>query len=75
MYRQAQTESNLDNYRSEINLRNNRKIKSNIPKTSLTKVNKSPLYRGVWLWNGLDRDVQRATTKVKFKTMLKKLGR
>ena len=34
-----------------------------------------PFYRGVLLWNRLDRDVQRATTKVKFKTMLKKLGR
>ena len=75
MYRHAQTESNLDNYRSEINLHNNRKIKFKIPKTSLTKVNKSPLYRGVQLWNRLDRDVRRATTKVKFKTMLKKLGR
>ena len=40
---------NLDNYRSEINLRNNRKVKFKIPKTSLTKVNKSPFYRGVRL--------------------------
>ena len=71
MYRHAQTESNLDNYRSEINLGNNRKIKFKIPKSFLTKVNKSPFYQGVRLWNRLDRDVQRATTKVKFKTMLK----
>ena len=46
MYRHAQTESNLDNYRSEINLRNNRKIKFKITKTSLTKVNKSPFLPG-----------------------------
>ena len=75
MYRHAQTESNLDNYRSEINFCNNRKINFKIPKTSLTKVNKSPFYQGVRLWNKLERDVQRAITKVKFKTMLKKLGR
>ena len=71
------TESNLDNYRSEINLRNNRKIKLKIQKTSLTKVNRSPFYRGVRLWNRLDRNVQRATMKEKFKTilMLKNHGR
>ena len=51
------------------------KIKFKIQRTSLTKVNKSPFYQGVQLWNRLNRDVQRATTKVKFKTMLKKLGR
>ena len=75
MYRHAQTESNLDNYRSEINLRNNRKVKFKIPKNSLTKVKKSPFYQGVKLWNKIGRDVQRATTKVKFKTMLKNHGR
>ena len=64
------TESNLDNYRSEINLRNNRKIKLKIQKTSLTKVNRSPFYGGVRLWNRLDRNVQRATMKKKFKTIL-----
>ena len=38
MYWHAQTESNLNNNRSQINLLNNRKIKFKIKKTSLTKV-------------------------------------
>ena len=40
------------------------------PKTKLTKVLKSPYYRGVSLWDMLPKEVQRATTKVRFKKQI-----
>ena len=57
--------------RPDIVLRSNIKIKFRIKTTQLTKVQNSPYYRGVSLWDRLPVDVQRATTKVKFKDFLK----
>ena len=70
MYRHSKTPENLDNTRPEVTLRNNNKVKFKIKTTKLTKVQKSPYFRGVSLWDQLPEDVQRATTKVKFKTLL-----
>ena len=67
MYRQARNINNLDLRRPDTNLRSNLKIKFRNKVTQLTKVQKSPYYRGVTLWDMLPLDVQRATTKVKFK--------
>ena len=67
MYRQARDHSNLDAHRPEIGLRSNPKIRFKNKITQLTKVQNSPYYRGVTLWDRLPADVQRATTKVKFK--------
>ena len=54
----------------EVVLRNRNKIKFKISATKLTKVLRSPFYRGSRLWDMLDENVQLATTKVKFKRMI-----
>ena len=72
MYRHSKTPSNLDQKRPALVLRNNNKVKFKTKTTLLTKVQKSPYHRGVSLWDHLPEDVQRATTKVKFKNFLKK---
>ena len=53
-----------------MTLRNNSEVKFKIKTLQLTKVQKSPYYRGVSLWDRLPEDVQKATTTVKFKTLL-----
>ena len=70
MYRQARIHTNIDIYRPETDLRSNLKVKFRSKVTKLTKVQKSPYYRGITLWDRLPVDVQRATTKVKFKREL-----
>ena len=70
MYRMSKIDSYLDKDRPEVALRSRNKIKFRTPVTKLTKVMKSPYYRGVSLWDMLNEDVQKATTKVRFKQLL-----
>ena len=67
MFRQSHDTNNLDSYRPETNLRSNLKIRFKNKITKLTKVQRSPYYRGITLWDRLPVAVQKATTKVKFK--------
>ena len=70
MYRLSKIDLYIDHARPEIALRSRNKVKFKIPKTKLTKVLKSPYYRGVTLWDMLPKEVQRATTKVRFKKQI-----
>ena len=72
MYRHSNLPGNIETYRPGINLRSNNKLKFKIKTTQLTKVQNSPFYRGVSLWDRLPVEVQRATTKVKFKKCIVK---
>ena len=71
MYRLKDNIDLLEPRRATIELRNNNKIKFKIRTTKLTKVLNSPYYRGVRLWDRLSEDTQKATTKVKFKNVIK----
>ena len=51
----------------------NNKIKFRRQKMNLKGIEKSPMMRGIKIWDMLPPGLQRATTKVKFKTELKKL--
>ena len=70
MFRQSHDYQNLDTHTPDTDLRSNRKIRFRHKVTQLTKVQKSPYYRGISLWDRLPATVQRATTKVKFKREL-----
>ena len=70
MYRLSKNGLYLDTVRPKIALRSRNKVKFTTAKTKLTKVMKSPFYRGVTLWEMLTAQVQRATTKVKFKMLI-----
>ena len=70
MYRLSKNGLYLDTARPKIALRSRNKVKFTTAKTKLTKVMKSPFYRGVTLWEMLTAQVQRATTKVKFKMLI-----
>ena len=70
MYRLKDDKDLLEQYRANIELRNNSKIKFKTRTTKLTKVANSPYYRGVRLWDRLNESTQKATTKVKFKQLI-----
>ena len=58
MYRLSKIDLYIDSVRPEIELRSRNKIKFSTAKTKLTKVMKSPYYRGVSLWDMLPEEVQ-----------------
>ena len=70
MYRLAHSGYKIDAVRPVIRLRNRNKIKFLTPATKLSKILNSPFYRGVRMWDMLSEEVQRATTKFKFKKLI-----
>ena len=49
-------------------LRSRGKVKFKEKRRMLEGILKNPMFRGIKLWNMIPEDVQRALTKVKFKT-------
>ena len=70
MYRLSTNDYYLERHSSGKELRSTRKIKFGMKCTRLTKIMNSPYYRAVRLWDQLPVEIQRATTKVKFKTAI-----
>ena len=70
MYRLSHVVEYLGLDRPEIVLRNRNKIKFHSEVMKLTRVMNSPNYRGLKLWDRLAEEVQKATTKVKFKMLI-----
>ena len=76
MYRQSKRAGIIDFVRPPINLRSNKKVKfKKGAKYRYTMHLKSPRVRGVKVWDMLPATVQKATTKVKFKLLIKKICR
>ena len=71
MYQHAQDSQNLIIYMPSINVRSGNKIKFKNSMTVLTKVQKSPYNTGVSTYDMLPAEVHRATTKVRFKKLIK----
>ena len=71
MLRRSKDEMYLDNSRPEIHLRNRNKIKFNTFKRIHEKYLRSPISRGITMWDRIPESVQKSTTKVKFKRDLK----
>ena len=64
MNRQSKVHNTLDTYRPPITLRSHKKIKFRHKKRNLKGIERSPMYRGIKLWNAIPQALQRATTKV-----------
>ena len=74
MYRQSKKPGMLDLDRPTINLRSNKKVKfKKKSKYRYTIYLKSPKVHGMKVWIMLPANVQKATTKVKFKCLIKKI--
>ena len=72
-YRLSKFGENIDTYRPTIRLRSRKKVKFKSNKRNLEKILKSPLYRGIKLWDMIPESIQRSLTKVKFKRLIKGL--
>ena len=73
MYRLSQTHRNLDLHRPRINLRSRNNIRFRRHQRNLKGIDKSPMVRGIRLWDQIPQAVQRALTKVKFKLGIRKI--
>ena len=71
MYRLSRQGGGLDKYRPPIRLRSRNKIKFKQNRRVLEGILKSPLTRGIKLWNMIPESIQRSVTKVKFKAKIK----
>ena len=72
MYDQSRENMNVLDTCCNINLRSSSKIKLKSRFTRLTKVQKSPYYRGLVLWNNLPDTLQTESCKTKFKRNIKR---
>ena len=61
----------LDTSRATMNHRSRNKVKCRKQKQKLMNIDKSPMLRGIKVWNVIPQVIQRALTKVKFKTGIK----
>ena len=71
MYDQSLDSSNIYTNNCNIELRSSKKVKLKSTFTRLAKVKKSPLYRGLDLWNQLSVQLQTELSKLKFKREIK----
>ena len=70
MYTQSKMSSNVLDKNDYMSLRSSNKVKLKSDFTKLTKVQCSPYYRGLKLWNSLPENVQKEENKLKFKKEL-----
>ena len=73
MYRLSTDTTRLERSRPNVHLRSRNKIKFKSHKRTYEKYLRSPLSRGITLWDRIPKQVQRSTTKVKFKKAIKPL--
>ena len=74
MFNESHNDDNIDYYRPERVLRSEDKVKIKSKFTRITKVQKSPFYRGVGLWNDLPMALQHKQSKPLFKKAINKLN-
>ena len=72
MYDQSHKSGNVDIKLCNINLRSAKKVRLKSQFTRLTKVQKSPYYRGLALWDDLPDQIQTQTSRIKFKGDIKR---
>ena len=71
MYDQSKSVENIKEKPVNLNLRSQKKIKLKSDFTRLTKIQRSPYYRGILEWNLLPDDIQTETNKCRFKERVK----
>ena len=72
MYDQSRDDNNVYVNSCNIKLRSSKKLKLKSQFTRLTKVQRSPFYRGLEIWNSLPDVLQNEPSKARFKSEIKK---
>ena len=71
MYNESKNHANIDLYRPSMVLRSAKNVKMNHKFTRLTKIQRSPYYRGLVLWDKLPQQMQNIDNKKDFKNCIK----
>ena len=74
MFGQSRNEMNIDSYRPERILRSRNKVKLKSKFTRINKIQKSPYYRGIILWDTIPQNLQCEQSKVNFKNAINRLN-
>ena len=72
MYIQSKAIVNIQEERNYMTMLNSGKVKMKSAFTKLTKIQRSPYYRGLKLWDTLPENVQKERSKSKFKNEISK---
>ena len=72
MYTESKIPSNSEESKVYMILRSTKKVKMKSDFTKLTKIHRSPYYRGLKLWNSLPENVLKEESKSKLKLKLSK---
>ena len=70
MFKQSLDSDNIDHYRPECILRSRDKVKLKTRFSRITKIQRSPFYRGVQAWNSLPLEVQNEKNSQAFKNIV-----
>ena len=72
MYSQSKVDENMQGRTDYMALRSSTKVKLKSDFTKLTKIQRSPYYRGLKLWDILPENVKKESCKLRFKNELSK---
>ena len=70
MYKESKEVTNIDVYRPERVLRSTKHVKMKHKFTRLTKIQRSPYYIRLELWDKLPQDIPTMDSKMAFKTAI-----
>ena len=71
MYKESKVDGNIDMYRPQQVLGSTKNVKLKHKFTRLTKIQRSPYYRGLELWDKIPLDIQTSTTSIEFKNAIR----
>ena len=73
IYSESKMPANIDMYRPKMVLRSSKSVKMNHKFTRMTKIQKSPYYRGLELWDKLTNEIQKIKSKIEFRNKVKNM--
>ena len=71
MYNESKQDVNINMYRPRMELRSSRNVKMNRKFTRLSKIQKSPYYRGLSPWDKLPKELQLVESRQEFKCCIR----
>ena len=71
MYDKSRDKENIEEVTHNIKLRSHNKVKLRNKFSGLTKLHRSPYYRGCILWESLPKEIQKAESREEFKCKVK----
>ena len=71
LYNESKQDVNIDMYRPRMELRSSKNVKTNRKFTRLSKIQKSPYYRVLSLWDKLPKELSLVESRQEFKCCIR----